>query len=245
MKDKQLSLEKSAKKLLACGRHLKTGLLLHGAPGTGKTLTAMYIASAIVDRTVLLLSGRGLGLIEKSCQMARLLQPAIIILEDVDLVAEARSRGDESCNNPVLFELLNEMDGLSDDSDIMFLLTTNRPEVLEPALATRPGRIDQICEVPIPDAKCRKSLFKLYGEGLQTKIKDLDSFIDRTEGASAAFIRELLRKAALYASDEGDEIIVKDKHLDEALHDMVIVGGKLSKTILGFHDTDFEVDSTN
>ena len=227
---------KASKILLAAGRHLRTGLLLYGPPGTGKTLTAMYIASAIEERTVLLLTGRGFGLIEKSCQMAKMLQPAILILEDVDLIAEARDRLDNGCNNAVLFELLNEMDGLSDDSDIMFLLTTNRPEILEPALAARPGRIDQIYEIPLPDATCRKKLFELYAEGMETKIRSMKKFIDRTDGASAAFIRELLRKAALYATDDGDDLVVKDKHLDEALHDMVIVGGKLSKSILGFYN---------
>ena len=78
-------------RLVAAGRHLKRGILLHGPPGTGKTLTAMYVARAIRNRTVLLLTGRGQSMIEQSCALARALQPAIIILEDVDLVAEERS----------------------------------------------------------------------------------------------------------------------------------------------------------
>src|SRR5438067_5509225 len=97
-------------KLLEMGRHLKRGLLLHGLPGTGKTLTAMYLAGQMRDRTVLLLTGRGLGLIERSCAMARVLQPSIVILEDVDLVAEERTRPGAACT-ALLFELLNEMDG--------------------------------------------------------------------------------------------------------------------------------------
>src|SRR5207244_13357578 len=113
--------------LWAVGRHLKRGLLVHGAPGTGKTLTAMYLAGEISGRTVLLLTGRGLGLIEQSCALARTLQPSIIILEDVDLVAEERTRREAGCAQALLFDLLNQMDGFADDADVLFLLTTNRP----------------------------------------------------------------------------------------------------------------------
>jgi hypothetical protein len=220
-------------RLQAAGRHLKRGLLLHGPPGTGKTLTAMYLVAAMRERTVLLLTGRGLGLIEQSCALARALQPSIMILEDVDLVAEERTHKGAGCG-PLLFELLNQMDGLADDADVLFLLTTNRPELLEPALAARPGRIDQAIEVPLPDAICRRRLFDLYGQGLTQRLADRERFVQRTEGASAAFIRELMRKAALFAADEGSEIIVEDRHLDEALRELVVQGGELTKSLLGF-----------
>lgn len=129
---------RQSERLRAAGRHLKRGLLLHGPPGTGKTLTAMYLASQMPDRTIILLTGTGLGMIEESCAMARLLQPATVILEDVDLIAEERTHQSTGAN-ALLFELLNQMDGLADDADVLFLLTTNRPEILEPALAARPG----------------------------------------------------------------------------------------------------------
>jgi hypothetical protein len=218
--------------LLAAGRHLKRGILLHGSPGTGKTLTAMYLASRMSDRTVLLLTGRGLGLIEQSCAMARALQPSMVVLEDVDLVAEERTRPGATCT-ALLFELLNQMDGLADDADVIFLLTTNRPDILEPALASRPGRVDQAIEVPLPDSECRRRLFDLYSQGMLSQLGGLDEFIKRTEGASAAFIRELMRKAALFAADETGEILVKDRHIDEALHELVIDGGELTRVLLG------------
>ncbi|HEV3079566.1 MAG TPA: AAA family ATPase [Gemmataceae bacterium] len=223
-----------SQKLLAAGRHLKRGLLLFGAPGTGKTLTAMYLASAIRDRTVLLLTGRGLSLLEQSCSLARALQPSIVILEDVDLVAEERTQRPSGCAQPLLFELLNEMDGLADDADVLFLLTTNRADLLEPALAARPGRIDQSFEIPLPDASCRTRLFDLYGRGLALQVRELARFIERTDGASAAFIRELMRKAALFAADEGEQLVVSDRHLDEALHELLVEGGELTKSLLGF-----------
>jgi hypothetical protein len=224
-----------SQRLLAAGRHLKRGLLLHGPPGTGKTLTIMYLAGSMRERTVLLLTGRGLGLIGRTCAMARALQPAIVVLEDIDLVAEERTKGGSGCATPLLFELLNEMDGLADDADIVFLLTTNRPELLEPALAARPGRVDQAIGIPTPDEACRRRLFALYGRGLTLEVGDLPRFIARTEGASAAFIRELLRRAALFAADDDGEIVVDDRHLDAALHELVVQGGDLTKSLLGFH----------
>src|SRR3984885_8032506 len=74
--------------MLAAGQRLKRGLLLHGSPGTGKTLTAMYVASQMEERTVLVMTGRGMGLLEQTCEMARRLEPALIIIEDVDLIGE-------------------------------------------------------------------------------------------------------------------------------------------------------------
>jgi hypothetical protein len=212
------------------GRHLKRGLLLYGPPGTGKTMTAMHLAGRMRDRTVLLLTGRGLGLVEESCGMARLLQPATVILEDVDLVAEERTRN-KTCG-PILFELLNAMDGLAEDADVVFLLTTNRPDLLEPALAARPGRIDMAVEVPLPDATCRRRLFDLYAAGLPLADVPVDTFVARTAGVSAAFLRELLRKAALFAADEASPK-VGEKHLSEALHELAIAGGHLTRSLLG------------
>ncbi|HEX7275746.1 MAG TPA: ATP-binding protein [Acidimicrobiales bacterium] len=221
-------------RLQAAGRHLKRGLLLWGPPGTGKTLTAMYLAQQMPDRTVLVLTGGTLGLIDASCAMARLLQPATVIMEDVDLVAEERTN-QSTGTNAVLFELLNQMDGLGDDADVLFLLTTNRPELLEPALASRPGRVDEAVEVPLPDAACRSKLLDLYGRGLVLDISDRARLIERTAGVSAAFIKELLRKAALVAADDSaeDPIRVDDEHLDRALFELVVEGGDLVTALLG------------
>ncbi len=226
-----------AARLRAAGRHLRRGLLLHGAPGTGKTMTIMYLVSQMKGRTVILMTGRVMGLITQSCQLARALAPAVVVLEDVDLVGLERSRNEHTA--PLLFELLNEMDGLSDDSDVVFILSTNRPEWLEPALAARPGRIDQAIEFPLPDADCRRRLVELYGRGLEMQLDDaqLTDMVARTEGASPAFIRELLRKAALLAAEatpnETTAPVVTDEHLRAALFNIVREGGDLTKKLLG------------
>jgi len=165
-----------------------------------------------------------------------MLTPATIILEDVDLIGTERQHQTISAN-ALLFELLNQMDGLADDTDLLFVLTTNRPEILEPALAARPGRIDQAIEVPPPDESCRRRLLELYGAGLKTEGVDWDRLVERTTGASGAFIRELLRKAAVFAAEDsnGDELLIEQRHFDESLAELVVAGGTLTHSLLGAH----------
>jgi ATP-dependent 26S proteasome regulatory subunit len=226
-----LTFGKEAQQLRDAGRHIKRGLLLHGAPGTGKTLTAMYLANRMPERTVLILTGSGLEAIAPACAMARSLAPSMVVLEDVDLVALDR---DEYTSNVLLFELLNEMDGMQEDLDVVFLLTTNRVSRLEPALAARPGRVDMAVELPIPDLEGRRRLFALYSRGLELRAKEPQALLERTEGASPAFIRELLRRAALLAIETaGDELIVDDSHLNGALDELLEDGGTLTGKLLG------------
>jgi hypothetical protein len=229
-----LSFNRNAERLRAAQRHLKRGLLLHGPPGTGKTLTALYLVTQMPGRTVLILTGAGMGSIETACKLARMLAPATVILEDVDLIGTQRNLQTVDAN-ALLFELLNQMDGLADDTDIIFVLTTNRPDMLEPALAARPGRIDQAIEIPPPDADCRRRLFELFGCGLRVELDDWDRLISRTAGVSGAFIRELLRKAAVFAAEDdgGPDLVVRDRHVEEALAELLIAGGPLTQSLLG------------
>ena len=229
-----LSFSRHAERLRAAQRHLKRGILLHGPPGTGKTLSAMYLVSQMPGRTVLILTGAGMGSIETACTLARMLAPATVVLEDVDLIGTQRNQQTVDAN-ALLFELLNQMDGLSDDVDVLFVLTTNRPDILEPALASRPGRIDQAIEIPPPDADCRRRLFALYSRGLAVEVGDWQKLIDRTAGVSGAFIRELLRKAAVLAAEEdgGEPLVVRDRHLEEGLAELLVAGGPLTQSLLG------------
>jgi ATP-dependent 26S proteasome regulatory subunit len=161
------------------------------------------------------------------------LEPTTLILEDVDLIGRKLDyQGIGS--NVLLFELLNQLDGLADDVDFLFVLTTSRPDVLEPALAARPGRVDQAIEVPPPDAECRQ-LFELYGRGLRVEVADWEKITERTAGVSGAFVRELLRKAAVYAAGEDRvaERTVRDRHLEEGLAELFVAGGPLTKSLLG------------
>src|SRR5690606_29062737 len=116
-----IGMSRHADALRAAKRHLKRGLLLYGPPGTGKTLSVMYLCGQLAGRTVLLLSGPGAGALGQAAAIARSLQPSMVVVEDVDLVAMERTRPGMD-TNPLLFQLLNEMDGLDDDADVVFVL---------------------------------------------------------------------------------------------------------------------------
>src|SRR5690348_16285922 len=92
------------------------------------------------------------------------------------------------------------MDGLAEEADVVFLLTTNRADLLEPALASRPGRVAQAVERLHADSEARRRLFALYRGELAVEESRLDSVIDRTAGVTASFLKELLRRAAVIAA---------------------------------------------
>jgi len=134
-----LGIAEQRERLRAHGQHLKRGVLLYGPPGTGKTHTMRYLLSASPGTTAVLLSGGALQHIQAAAKVARAHQPAIVVLEDCDLIADDRSMG-MGGPKPLLFEVLDALDGLDSDADVAFLLTTNRVADLERALAQRPGR---------------------------------------------------------------------------------------------------------
>jgi hypothetical protein len=217
--------------LVAAKRSLKRGILLYGPPGTGKTLTVMYLATQMTGRTLIIVTGLGMGGLGTIGQFARVLAPATVVVEDVDLIAQERGMPGQQ-TSPLLFELLNQLDGLADDADVLFVLTTNRPDILEPALAARPGRVDLVVELPVPDARGRAKLLELYARGLTLEGVDFARYVEKTDGASPAYIKELLRKAALLAAIAGSKS-VKPEHLDAAM-DELAAGGELAKRIVGF-----------
>ena len=155
-----LEFAQHADTLRAAGHHLRRGLLLHGPPGTGKTLSTMYLISRLEGRTVVILTGAALGLIGDACAIARELAPAMVVLEDLDLVAQERTTMGYGATS-LLFRLLNEMDGIGEDADVIFVLTTNRADLLEPALAARRGGSTRPssfrCRTPTPALGCSSS----------------------------------------------------------------------------------------
>lgn len=182
--------------LRAAGRHLKRGLLLHGPPGTGKTHTVGYLASQLPDSTLLVLTGSGMSWLPFLATLIADLAPAIIVLDDVDLIAEDRELPGMA-PRALLFSLLDAMDGIADDADVLFVCTTNRPESVERAIAARPGRIDQSIELARPDRAARLRLLELYSIGLDIDPLALEHVADHTEGVTASFMKELLRRAAV------------------------------------------------
>lgn len=214
------------------GQSTRKGILLYGPPGTGKTHTIRYLASSLPGHTTLIITAAQVGLLGAYMSLARLLQPAMVVIEDVDLIASDRSDLG-SCEESMLNELLNEMDGLKEDADILFVLTTNRPEQLESALTGRPGRIDQAIEVPLPDETGRRKLVELYGKRLPLVPDVIDEAVQRTEGASAAFIKELMRRLAQAGAIRDGGASIKTSNISEALDDMLFAGGKLNVRLLG------------
>jgi ATP-dependent 26S proteasome regulatory subunit len=164
--------------------------------------------------------------------LARLLQPAMVVIEDVDLIATDRETMGP-CEESMLNMLLNEMDGLKEDADILFVLTTNRPEQLEGALADRPGRVDQAIEIPLPDDTGRRKLVQLYGKALQLDEPLIDEAVRRTRGVSAAFIKELMRRTAQAGIGRDGGATIGSADLGEALDDMLFASGKLNIKLLG------------
>jgi hypothetical protein len=219
-------------RLLAAGQHLKRGLLLHGLPGTGKTHTVRYLMGRLPDTTVIILTGTAMKFIGKAAELARRLQPSVVVLEDVDLIAQDRSYG--PMVQPLLFTLLDAMDGVGGDADVTFLLTTNRAGELEKALADRPGRVDLAVEIPLPDAAGREALLRLYARGLKLTA-DLGPVVAATEGVTASFAKELLRRAALrsLARRPDEDVVVGDEELATALREMQDARSALTRSLLG------------
>jgi len=222
----------SRPQLRRLGQSIRKGILLYGPPGTGKTHTIRYLASNLPGHTTLIITAAQVALLAHYMNLARLLQPAMVVIEDVDLIARDRNRMGP-CEESLLNGLLNEMDGLKQDADILFILTTNRPEQLESALASRPGRIDQAIEVPLPDDIGRKKLVQLYGSGLPLGDAVVGEAAQRTKGVSAAFIKELMRRIAQASIVRDGGASVESDDVSEALDDMLFAGGKLNIKLLG------------
>jgi ATP-dependent 26S proteasome regulatory subunit len=220
--------------LLGVGQHLKRGLLLYGPPGTGKTHTTRYLLGQMTGYTRLVLTGRSLVAVGAVTDLARALLPAVLVLEDVDLVAEERSHGPAS--SPVLFDLLDAMDGAAADADLLFLLTTNRADLLEPALAARPGRVDVAVEIALPDAPARERLLRLYGQNVPLALteEDVQLAVERTEGTTASFLKELIRRSVLESlHDDPVLTAVTGAHLARALDDLLDTAQAVTRTLLG------------
>ncbi len=122
---------------------------------------------------------------------------------------------------------------LKEEADILFLLTTNRPEALEAALAARPGRIDHAIEFPLPDEEGRATLVRLYSQGVSVSEDGITEITKRTEGVSASFIKELMRRIVQFHIEADGTGNVTHTDIDNALDEMLFKGGMLNLKLLG------------
>jgi energy-coupling factor transporter ATP-binding protein EcfA2 len=217
--------------LARLGMAAQKGVLLHGPPGTGKTLLVRYLTGALPGHTKFILSADKLSWLADTIEAARLLAPAMVVIEDVDLIAAHRD-GPWQQTPTALDRLLNEMDGVGADARLIFVFTTNRPEVLEPALAARPGRVDQAIEIGLPEDRERRVLLRRHACGLPIDEETVARISLRVGRVSPAFIKELARRAAQVMVERGGERL-DDADFERAFEDMSGTSSKITARLLG------------
>jgi len=182
--------------LRGLGIDLKRGILLHGPPGTGKTSISLYLAGRLQQFTVCFVSGERLLYPREICRMARYLQPAMIVFEDIDLVALERNVNGLAT---VLGELMNQIDGCEPTDQVLFVMNTNSLERFEHAVKNRPGRVDQIIAIPLPGREERQQLMAHFAHSVRLALDNWDKVLAATEGTTPAMIKEIVKRAAVNA----------------------------------------------
>lgn len=221
--------------LLQLGLPSKRGVLFYGPPGTGKTYTCKYIASRLDAATTLVVTGHALLHMKAICAVAKMLQPALVLLEDVDLVFSHR---EHNAYNTVLGEFIDQLDGFGDTDQIIFILTTNAIDRIESAIKDRPGRVSQCIYFGPPSAVLRRRYLDQLVRPYESASLNLAHVIIKTEGVSQAFLKELVFRAVQIASGShganGTGLHLTDDHFTTALQDMTNGSGQAAHKIIGF-----------
>lgn len=224
---------KNPKKFAKMGARIPKGVLMVGAPGTGKTLLAKAVAgeadvpfySISGSDFVEMFVGVGASRVRDMFKRAQQTAPCIIFIDEIDAVGRQRGAGvggghDE--REQTLNQLLVEMDGITDNAGVVIVAATNRPDVLDPALL-RPGRFDRQITVSLPDRKGRKAILEVHARNKKISPDvDLDALAKRTPGFSGADLENVLNEAAILAVRE-NATVIDMYHLDEAI-DRVMAG---------------------
>ncbi|ASJ03107.1 AAA family ATPase [Thermococcus profundus] len=183
------------------------GILLYGPPGTGKTLLAKAVANeseanfiAIKGPEVL---SKWVGESEKNIReifrKARQAAPTVIFIDEIDAIAPRRGTDVNRVTDRLINQLLTEMDGIQENSGVVVIAATNRPDIIDPALL-RPGRFDRLILVPAPDEKARLEIFKVHTRNVPlAEDVNLEELAKRTEGYTGADIEAVVREAAMLA----------------------------------------------
>jgi transitional endoplasmic reticulum ATPase len=189
------------------GTKLPKGILLFGPPGVGKTYIAKAIATAtgmkvIVVRGSTILSkwlGDSEANVKRIFETARKAAPVLLIFDEIDSIGSTRTSAGsagEDAKSSILNELLTQIDGVQQSSDIIIIATTNRPDRLDPAL-TRPGRIEIHVFIPEPDKEGRKEIFAIHMKGLKlAEDVDVDQLAELTNKQTGAGIELIVREAS-------------------------------------------------
>jgi proteasome regulatory subunit len=202
----------------AVGIEPPKGVLLHGPPGTGKTILAKAVAQS-TDATFLRVVGsefvqkyigEGARLVRELFELAKSKSPAIIFIDELDAIGARRMDGATSGDREVqrtLMQILAEMDGFDARGEVKLIAATNRLDMLDPALL-RPGRFDRIIEIPMPSREAREAILKIHTSGMSLdEDVNLKLISDMAEGSSGADLKSLSTEAGMYAIREERTIV--------------------------------------
>ena len=232
-------------KFQALGAKIPKGVLLYGAPGTGKTLLARAVAgeagvpffSISGSDFVEMFVGVGASRVRDLFEQAKANAPAIIFIDEIDAVGRHRGAGmggghDE--REQTLNQMLVEMDGFDANTGVILIAATNRPDILDPALL-RPGRFDRQISVDVPDLLGRRDVLTVHAKGKPiSEDVDLTAVARRTPGFSGADLANVLNEAALLTA-RTDQKLITNETLDEAI-DRVIGGPQKRTRVMGEHE---------
>lgn len=232
-------------KFQALGAKIPKGVLLYGAPGTGKTLLARAVAgeagvpffSISGSDFVEMFVGVGASRVRDLFEQAKASAPAIIFIDEIDAVGRHRGAGmggghDE--REQTLNQMLVEMDGFDANTGVILIAATNRPDILDPALL-RPGRFDRQIAVDVPDLLGRRDVLTVHAKGKPiSEDVDLTAVARRTPGFSGADLANVLNEAALLTA-RTDQKLITNETLDEAI-DRVIGGPQKRTRVMGEHE---------
>ncbi len=242
---------KNPDKFISLGAEIPRGVLLMGAPGTGKTLLARAVAgeadvpffSISGSEFIEMLVGVGASRVRNMFEDAKKEKPSIIFIDELDSIGRSRGAGlggghDE--REQTLNQILSEMDGFEPQESVIVMAATNRPDILDPAL-TRPGRFDRRVVINPPERPVRKKILEIHTRKVPLENVDLDTIAGRTVGFTGADLRSLVNEAALLAGRRDRKTIGTDE-FDEAI-DKVMLGrrqeSKLNdeeKRVVAYHE---------
>lgn len=253
---------KTPRKFAKMGARIPKGILMVGSPGTGKTLLAKAVAgeanvpfySISGSDFVEMFVGVGASRVRDMFKKAKQTAPCMIFIDEIDAVGRQRGAGmggghDE--REQTLNQLLVEMDGMSDNSGIVVIAATNRPDVLDPALL-RPGRFDRQITVSLPDKKGREAILKVHARNKHLSADiNLEALANRTPGFSGADLENVLNEAAILAVRENSDTIAMN-NIDEAI-DRVMMGpakksrkyDDYSKKLVAYHEAGHAIVGLN
>lgn len=244
---------KNPSKYTAMGAKIPKGVLLVGAPGTGKTLLARAVAGEAAvpffnisgSEFVEMFVGVGASRVRDLFKKAKRNAPCIVFIDEIDAVGRQRGAGLGGGNDEreqTLNQILTEMDGFEQDTNVIVMSATNRPDVLDPALL-RPGRFDRRVMVDKPDIKDREEILKIHARDKKlAKDADLSKVAGRTVGLTGADLENIMNEAAIFAARENEKTISMN-HLDKAFEKVYLgperrsrVMSKAERTNTAYHE---------